>query len=45
VPITLPAIRAAERIAGIAHRTPLLYSRSLSDMAGAQMYNALAERP
>lgn len=39
MPITFAAIRAAaERIAGIAHRTPLLSSRSLSDMAGAQVY-------
>ncbi|MBM3946302.1 MAG: pyridoxal-phosphate dependent enzyme, partial [SAR202 cluster bacterium] len=37
--VTLVEIRAAAgRIHGIAHRTPLLYSRSLSEMTGAHVY-------
>ncbi|MEW2549069.1 pyridoxal-phosphate dependent enzyme [Streptomyces sp. NPDC047002] len=38
-PVTLDDVRdAAERIEGVAHRTPVLRSRTLDELAGAEVY-------
>src|SRR4030095_2538962 len=39
LPLTLDDVRdAAQRIAGVAHRTPVVRSRTLDELAGAEVF-------